>query len=157
MSNRERMLEVSVGLFVVVVALAISFLAVKASHSRTDLGSHPVLLTADFDDISGLHTHAPVSIAGVSIGEVLAISLDPQTYRAQVTLALDAQQAPIPDDSSVAIMTEGLLGAKYLSIAPGMSDHYLQNGDTIHKTTSAFVLEKALGQFLFQRPTQPRS
>jgi phospholipid/cholesterol/gamma-HCH transport system substrate-binding protein len=85
-------------------------------------------------------------MAGVGIGDVAAIRIDPQTYRALVTLRIDPRYKTIPDDSDASIQTQGLLGGQYVAIGPGGSDMYLKNGSRIVFTQSAFVLENLVNK-----------
>ena len=88
-------------------------------------------MTAEFDNIGGLKVGAPVTMAGVRIGQVTAIRFDPSDYKAVVTLRIDPQYNQIPDDSYASIQTPGLLGAKYIGISAGGSDTFLKNGSQI--------------------------
>jgi phospholipid/cholesterol/gamma-HCH transport system substrate-binding protein len=101
-------------------------------------------LFANFDDIAGLKTSSEVEIAGVKIGKVIGIGL--KDNRAHVTLRIN-QGVEIDDDAIASILTSGLIGDKYMSIALGAGDD-LKDGGTIRKTESAFVLEKAIGALI---------
>ena len=94
-----------------------------------------------------------VTIAGVKVGEVTAITLKPEQLSAQVTMALYRHQDIPYDDTSARILTQGLLGSNYISIVPGFSDDaahpFLKNGDVIAKTQEAVILENLIGQLLF--------
>jgi phospholipid/cholesterol/gamma-HCH transport system substrate-binding protein len=137
-----------VGLFMIVGTLAMAYLALKVSGLTNYKSSSHYEVIADFDNIGGLKVRAPVSIAGVRIGEVGAIRLDPVTFRATVVLYLDNDEN-LPSDSSASIYTQGLLGANYVSLTPGYSDTNLKNGDKIASTSPALVLEKLIGQLIF--------
>jgi phospholipid/cholesterol/gamma-HCH transport system substrate-binding protein len=107
-------------------------------------------VTAQFDDIGGLKVRAPVKIGGVLVGEVSAISLDPTNFRAVVKMHIDSRFDHIPDDSSVGILTAGLLGDNYLAISPMYSTAFLKNGSVIEDTHSAMILEKLIGQLIYK-------
>ena len=107
-------------------------------------------MTALFDDIGGLKVRSPVKIGGVQIGEVTHIDLDPTTFKAMVTLQIHKQFNDIPDDSSAAILTAGLLGDNYVAITPMYNKTVLKNGSQIQMTNSAMVLEKLIGQFIYK-------
>jgi len=148
--NQQRFLELSVGAFVALGLAALLVLALKVSNlaqvSR-DGGYH---LTARFDNIGGLKVRSPVTIAGVRVGQVSEIAVDPQTYEAVVRLMVSSQYR-LPRDTAAQIYTAGLLGEQYVALEPGGEEDYLQDGDEIQLTQSAIVLERVLGQFLFSK------
>ena len=97
--------------------------------------------------IGSLKVQSPVKTAGVLVGRVSAIRLDPKTYQARVSLQLDAQY-PFSVDSSAQILTSGLLGEQYVGLSQGGEEEKLQNGDTLALTTSAVVLENLINKFV---------
>ncbi len=129
--------------------LALVFLAFKVSGLTNLVGNHVYYVTADFNNIGGLKVRAPVRMAGVRIGQVTQIDLDHKTYQAKVTMAINNADSNIPDDSSASILTEGILGANYVGVAPGYADKFLHNGSKIDNTHPALVLENLIGQLLF--------
>lgn len=143
--------EILVGLFVVLGALSLLFLALKAANLATFTGSGDTYrLQARFDNIGGLKARAPVRSAGVNVGRVTSVTLDPQTYLGVVTLEVN-KGVNFPKDSSAKILTSGLLGDQYIGIEPGGSEKNLADGDVITQTQSAVVLENLIGQFLFNK------
>ena len=94
---------------------------------------------------------SPVTMAGVRIGQVSKIGFDPQTFEAVVTLSINDRYKGIPTDTFAKILTQGLLGEQYVGLDPGGSPDQLGNGDEIHMTQSALVLEEIVGQFLFSK------
>lgn len=154
MKQRQEWMFLSVGIFVILSLTALLFLVFKVS-AWTD--SHPKKsyeVTANFNNIGGLRVHAPVTVSGVKVGEVSHIRLEPSVLNAIVTLKLDRSKKIPIDDVSARILTEGLLGANYISISPGFDDpknahNYLQAGDVIAKTQDAVILENLIGQLLF--------
>ena len=111
-------------------------------------------MTANFTNIGGLKVRAPVTVAGVAVGRVLGIKLDPKSFNAVVSCRSTAAIEEIPDDSTASILTSGILGEQYVGLDPGGSDTFLKNGSTIQYTQSALVLEKLIGQF-FSKATAP--
>ena len=105
-------------------------------------------VTANFTNIGTLSVGAPVKMAGVVIGQVAAIQADPVKLDAKVTLAIDDTFNKIPDDSSAAVFTSGLIGSQYVAIQPGGSPDMLKNGDEMILTQSAMQLEDLIGKFL---------
>jgi phospholipid/cholesterol/gamma-HCH transport system substrate-binding protein len=145
---------VSVGLFMLSGLCALLFLVFKVSGFSTASLGKSYEVNADFVNIGGLKVHAPVTIAGVRIGEVSKIILQPNQLNAKVTLKLRSDVSIPYDDISARILTEGLLGSNYVSIVPGFDDAqsshpYLKQGDMIAKTQEAMVLENLIGQLLF--------
>ncbi|WP_374584198.1 outer membrane lipid asymmetry maintenance protein MlaD [Ideonella dechloratans] len=143
--------EILVGLFVVLGALAMVFLAMKAANLTSFTGSgEGYVVQARFDNIGGLKPRAPVRSAGVDVGRVRSITLDPQTYQGVVTMEL-RKDVQFPKDSSAKILTSGLLGDQYVGIEPGADEKNLAAGDVIKQTQSALVLENLIGQLLFSK------
>ncbi len=144
----NRSLEIWTGLFVLLGFAALFFLTAQLPSNGIKLsrakGGYTV--TAEFDNIGDLKGGAPVTMAGVSIGEVQGIRIDPQTYRALVTMRIDPQYSQIPDDSYASIDTQGLLGGQYIAIDAGGSDTYLKSGSRIVQTQSAIVLENLVNK-----------
>jgi phospholipid/cholesterol/gamma-HCH transport system substrate-binding protein len=139
-----------VGLFVVIGAAALLFLALKAGNLLS-LSFEPVYrISARFDNIGGLKARAAVKSAGVVVGRVTRISFDDKSFQATVEMEME-QRFAFPKDSSVKILTAGLLGEQYLGIEPGASDKTLLAGDVITQTQSAVVLETLISQFLFNK------
>ena len=143
--------DVWVGLFVLIGALALLFLALKSANllslQLVDT-SYPV--AARFDNIGGLKPRAAVKSAGVVVGRVDSISFDDKNYQARVKLAMESRYL-FPKDSSLKILTSGLLGEQYIGIEPGALDKNLVAGDTITQTQSAVVLENLISQFLYSK------
>lgn len=152
--KRQWYIDVSVGFFVLCSAVALFILAIKISGlSQSVDRKNAYMVTAEFSDIGGLRVHAPVTIAGVRVGEVIKISLQPQALNARVTMLLDKDKRIPSEDTSARILTQGLLGSNYISIVPGFEgskEHpYLQAGDSIAKTQEAVILENVIGQLVF--------
>jgi phospholipid/cholesterol/gamma-HCH transport system substrate-binding protein len=105
---------------------------------------------ARFDNIGGLKPRAPVRVAGVTVGRVKSIGVDPKTFQGVVTLDIEKAYS-FPKDTAAKILTSGLLGDQYIGLEPGGDDANLAAGDTIAQTQSAVVLENLIGQFLTSR------
>ncbi len=146
----QRLAETLVGFFILLALAAFIMLALKVSGLTSFFSTGNYTVTASFDDIGGLKVRAPVKIGGVQIGEVEQIDLDPVTFKAVVKLQIDNAYDDIPDDSSAAILTAGLLGDNYIAITPMYNKTALKNGSQIQFTTSAMVLEKLIGQFIYR-------
>jgi phospholipid/cholesterol/gamma-HCH transport system substrate-binding protein len=150
---QRKSLDLWVGLFVLLGAAALFFLAMKAGNlSSFNFGTvYPV--KAKFDNIGGLKPQAPVKSAGVVVGRVGDISFDDKTFQAIVTLNLDARYQ-FPKDSSLKILTSGLLGEQYIGMTPGGDVKNLAAGDKIAMTQSAVVLEDLISQFLYSKAAE---
>jgi phospholipid/cholesterol/gamma-HCH transport system substrate-binding protein len=154
LKQRQEWIYSAVGLFVILSGLALIFLIFQVSGVKYVQKMKTYDVYANFNDIGSLRVRAPVTISGVRVGEVASIRLDPNTLNAKVTLRLNrSQQIPF-DDITARILTEGLLGANYISIIPGFDnpngEHpYLISGDMIAKTQDAMILENLIGQLLF--------
>ena len=149
----KRSTDVWVGLFVLIGAAALLFLALKAGNLLS-LNFGPTYdVVARFDNIGGLKADAPVKSAGVVVGRVASIGFDNQTFQADVTLALD-KRYQFPTDTSAKILTSGLLGDQYVGLSAGSSEKNLRNGDVIQNTQSAIVLENLIGRFLYNKAAE---
>ena len=145
--------DVYVGLFVLLGALALLFLALKAANLLSINFQPTYSVSARFDDIGGLKVNAPVKSAGVVVGRVASIGFDQNTF--QATVSLDLQDAyKFPKDSSLKILTSGLLGEQYLGVSAGYEEKNLAPGDSISSTQSAVVLENLISQFLFSKAAE---
>ncbi len=133
---------------------AVVFICLKVADIRS-FGSDPTYrIYADFDNIGGLKNDSPVKIGGVVIGRVSSITLD-KNLSPRVAMDIDDKYNQIPDTSSLAIRTSGLLGEQFLALNigfqdPDMGTTILKNGGTIQDTKSAMVLEDLIGQFLYK-------
>ena len=142
--------DVWVGLFVVIGLVAILFLALQAANLLTLSFEKTYTVTAKFDNVGGVKPKAAVRSAGVVVGRVENIAFDDKSFQAVVTLALENRYV-FPKDSSLKILTSGLLGEQYLGIEPGAEEQNLVAGDAISSTQSAVVLENLISQFLFNK------
>ncbi len=142
--------DIWVGLFVLLGALAVMFLALKVGNMSSMSFGPSYTVTARFDNIGGLKPRAPVKSAGVVVGRVESITFNDKTFQAQVTLRLQGE-VKFPKDSSAKILTSGLLGEQYIGIEPGGNDKNFAEGDRIKSTQSAIVLENLISQFLFSK------
>jgi len=144
----NRTLELGTGLFVLLGFVALFFLATQLPSSGLKLSSEKrgFHVSADFDNIGDLKVGSPVTMAGVSVGEVDSIRLDPKTFQAVVGVRLYPKYNEIPDDSFASIQTQGLLGGKYIGLSPGGSETFLKEGSHIDQTQSAIVLESLINK-----------
>ncbi len=149
-------LELLVGLFVASGIVALFFLAMHVSNLNPLTEDEGYTVYARFENSGGLKVKSPVSIAGVRIGRVTDIRFDTQTYESVVEMRIDKQYNTLPDDTSASILTAGLLGEQYVGLNAGGSEDYLEDGSVIEYTQSAIVLEKLIGQFLYQNKSDKK-
>jgi len=146
---QSRALEMLVGLFVCLGVAAVFVLTFRVASLDTVGGSGSTYrVIASFENIGGLKPGSAVTMAGVKIGRVRDIVIDPNTFEANVTLELSNTYNTIPDDSNAKILTAGLLGEQYVGIEVGGADEPLKDGSKLKLTQSALVLENLIGQFL---------
>ena len=143
-------LDLWVGVFVTLGIAAILFLSLKVGNLLTVSHDPGYRLVAEFDNIGGLKLRAPVKAAGVVVGRVEAVQLDPKTYQAVVTMRID-RGYEFSKDTIASILTSGLLGEVYIGLDSGGDTQMLGDGGRIAKTQSAIVLEKLIGQFMFDK------
>ena len=146
--------DVWVGLFVALGAVAVLFLALKAANLLQWNFDKNYQVSARFDNIGGLKPGAAVKSAGVVVGRVKSIDFDGESFQARVTLAIESRHQ-FPKDSSLSILTSGLLGEQYVGIVPGADEKNLAQGDRIGSTQSAVVLENLISQFLYSKAAEP--
>jgi phospholipid/cholesterol/gamma-HCH transport system substrate-binding protein len=148
---QKRNIEILVGGFVLLGFIALVFLALKAANLGSfSASSGSYAVTAKFDNIGGLKPNAAVKSAGVVVGRVETINFDDKSYQARVSVSLDSRYN-FPKDSSLKILTAGLLGEQYLGLEPGSEEKNLAQGDAISTTQSAVVLENLISQFLYSK------
>ena len=143
-------IDLWVGIFVTIGFGAIVLLALKVGNLTAFNTAPSYRLEARFDNIGGLKLRAPVKAAGVVVGSVEDIRVDPKTGEAVVSLAIEPQYR-FTQDTIASILTSGLLGEVYVGLDAGGDAKMIADGGRIAKTQSAVVLEKLIGQFLFDK------
>jgi phospholipid/cholesterol/gamma-HCH transport system substrate-binding protein len=143
-------LDLWVGIFVAIGIGAILFLALKVGNLVNIGSTDGYRIEARFDNIGGLKVRAPAKAAGVVVGRVERIKLDPTTYQAVVTIKID-HGYEFTTDTIASILTSGLLGEVYIGLDPGGDAKMLPDGGRLAKTQSAVILEKLIGQFLVDK------
>lgn len=140
-------IDIWFGAFVLAGFAALLVLALKVGNLGADNARTTYRVEARFDNIGGLKVRAPVRTAGVVVGRIRSITLDPKTYQGVVAMDIERRYR-FPKDSAAKILTSGLLGDQYVGLEPGGDDKDLAPGDTLAQTQSAVVLENLIGQFL---------
>ena len=147
-------IEFGVGLFMVLGIVAAVIMSLKVAGLVLDSSSDTYTVHAKFDNIGSLKLRAPVRIGGVVIGRVDGISLDKEDLVPVVSLSIQSKYNELSSESKASILTSGIIGEQYISITPGFYDEelgstYLKDGDFIHDTGSAIVLEDLISKFLY--------
>jgi len=143
-----RTVEISVGVFVLAGILALVVLVVRVSGVSLSRDEGNYLVYAQFDDVAGLRKRAKVSMAGVTVGRVADIAVDTEYGLAVVAMELNSGIGALPIDTGARILTEGILGARYVGLIPGADEETLQAGDYIEDTQGALVLENLIGDLV---------
>jgi phospholipid/cholesterol/gamma-HCH transport system substrate-binding protein len=150
----KRVVDIWVGLFLLLGFAALVFLAMRAGNmGNAGLSRSTYDVTANFDNIGGLKPRAAVRSAGVVVGRVASIGFDDKAYQARVHITMDSSYQ-FPKDSSIKILTAGLLGEQYIGIEAGGDEKMLADGDRVSMTQSAVVLENLIGQFLYGKASE---
>lgn len=149
--KQTRTIEIVTGFFILLGFAALYVIATSATNIKAYGQGNGYTVTASFTNVGGLKLRAPVTMAGVAVGTVVNVTLDPHTFNAIVSIRINSGFNQIPDDSSASILTSGLLGEQYIGISPGGSETFLKNGSNIQFTQSAIILENLIGQFLFNK------
>ena len=149
--DRNLKLELIVGIFILLGLVAFARLALEVSgFTFASYTQDSYRLYARFDNIAGLTPRAKVTMAGVNIGRVESIQLDPNQQRALVAMRIARDVDFLTTDSSAAIQTSGLLGEKYIELTSGADEELLEDANHIEFTQSALILENLIGRFLFE-------
>ncbi len=149
----KKRVEMLVGFFVLLGALALVFLSLKAANLASFSLDSTYSLTARFDNVGGLKIRAPVKSAGVTVGRISSIVFDDKNFQGVVKLDIDSRYR-FPTDTSAKILTAGLLGDQYIGLEPGADDKNLQPGESIKITQSAVVLENLIGQLIYNQAAE---
>jgi phospholipid/cholesterol/gamma-HCH transport system substrate-binding protein len=146
---KQKTLEIWVGILMLLALAAFTFMAFKVSGltASSAFVSHSYTVNAQFSDVGGLKTRAAVRIAGVQVGEVSALSLNPETYEAKVSLSIE-NDVHLPTDTSAAITASGILGDNYISLTPGYASQNISNGGTINTTYAATSIQSLISTFM---------
>lgn len=148
MTKNQTSVHAIVGAFIVFGFGCMLYLAFQVSGLATDFNKKTYQLQAEFSNVGGLNEYARISIAGVTVGRVQSITLNPETLNAMVTMDIDASTPPLTTDTSARILTSGLLGEKYIGLLPGSDEEFLEDGDMLEDTQGALVLEDLVSRFL---------
>ena len=146
--NEKQHTEMLVGIFLLIGIIAITFLALRIGDFQL-LNNQQYIIKAEFTSASGLKKGAHVEMAGVSVGKVTNIIFNPETYLAEVHIAIE-NSIQIPDDSIASIRTSGIIGDKFLKISPGGSDNIIEPNMIILETEPSINLEELISKYIFE-------
>lgn len=144
---KQTRLELFVGIFVLLGLAAVAYLTMKLG-SGSLVGGNTYLIEARFSNAGGLHSGSSVLVAGVTVGRVERVRIDPADYSAIAKLRIPTELR-LPTDSMASIRTSGLIGDKYVFLSPGADDTYLKPGTRITMTESSVDLESLIGKMAF--------
>ncbi len=139
---KDNLVEALIGLLV--VALALGFVGYAWARTGAGEGDGGTVLLARFPNIAGVSLGTDVKVAGVKVGKVVALELDPASYQAVLKVSVD-RGLKLPIDSSAAITSEGLLGGNYVALTPGGDTAMLKDGEEIVETSGAPDLMGLIG------------
>lgn len=131
------------------IVVAISSVLLYYGYAQTrNVGEQGYVVVARFNKADGLVEGSDAKIGGIKVGSVSKLKLDPKRYTAIVEISIN-RDVKLPTDTSAAIISESLLGGKYLDLQPGGDDEMLQEGGEIKHTQSSVILESLIGQLIF--------
>ena len=142
---RRGSFETAVGALVIVIAVIFAIFTYKVTDYGRKTG---YLLFAEFNHVGSIKTGSDVRVGGIPVGKVIELSLNPETFKARISLDIESKYN-FPLDTAVSIGSEGLLGGSFVEIVPGGMDGNLQPNDEIEFTQDAVDMLQLLGKFMF--------
>ena len=141
--------EFASGIFLLLGIAALIWLAMRATDYGQEIGKDTYRISARFTNVADLRVKSPVKIAGVTVGVVESIVLDPVMFEAVVNMDIATRFNEIPTDTGASVLTSGVLGDRYIGLEPGGAPDMLVEGDELFITQSALILEQVIGKYLF--------
>lgn len=141
--------ELASGIFLMLGIAALVWLAMRATDYGQDIGKDTYQISARFTNVADLKVKSPVKIAGVTVGMVESIVLDPVMFEAVVNMNISSRFNDIPSDTGASVLTSGVLGDRYIGLDPGGAPDVLGDGDELFISQSALILEQVIGKYLF--------
>ncbi|MCH8228108.1 MAG: outer membrane lipid asymmetry maintenance protein MlaD [Proteobacteria bacterium] len=141
--------ELASGIFLLLGIAALVWLAMRATDYGQEIGKDTYRISARFTNVADLRVKSPVKIAGVTVGVVESIVLDPVMFEAVVNMDIATRFNEIPTDTGASVLTSGVLGDRYIGLEPGGAPDVLVEGDELFITQSALILEQVIGKYLF--------
>jgi len=140
-------LEMIVGSFMLIGILCLGYLSIKLGKMEV-IGGNYYTVSASFGSVSGLKAGARVEVAGVDIGKVDRITLDPKSGDQAIAFLKIRSEVKITDDVIASVRTSGIIGDKYIKLSQGGSDQFLKDNDKIGETESAIDIEELVAKFI---------
>ena len=141
--------ELASGIFLLLGIASLVWLAMRATDYGQEIGKDTYRISARFTNVADLRVKSPVKIAGVTVGMVESIVLDPVMFEAVVHMNIATRFNEIPSDTGASVLTSGVLGDRYIGLEPGGAPDMLVEGDELFITQSALILEQVIGKYLF--------
>lgn len=142
---KSNVIETVMGAVVLLVAAGFVTFAYKATRLDTNSG---YILRAVFDRVDGLTIGSDVRVSGLKVGAVINQKIDTKTYQAIIEFSVK-DSVKLPKDTSAEIVSDGLLGNKYIALVPGADDAMLNNGELVRFTQPSISIEQLIGKFVF--------
>lgn len=149
--------EFASGIFLLLGIAALIWLAMRATDYGQEIGKDTYRISARFTNVADLRVKSPVKIAGVTVGMVESIVLDPVMFEAVVHMNIATRFNEIPSDTGASVLTSGVLGDRYIGLEPGGAPDSLVEGDELFITQSALILEQVIGKYLFNTGSSDES
>ncbi|MCH8056856.1 MAG: outer membrane lipid asymmetry maintenance protein MlaD [Proteobacteria bacterium] len=149
--------ELASGIFLLLGIAALVWLAMRATDYGQEIGKDTYRISARFTNVADLRVKSPVKIAGVTVGMVESIVLDPVMFEAVVNMDIATRFNEIPSDTGASVLTSGVLGDRYIGLEPGGAPDMLVEGDELFITQSALILEQVIGKYLFNTGSSDES
>ena len=149
--------EFASGIFLLLGIAALIWLAMRATDYGQEIGKDTYRISARFTNVADLRVKSPVKIAGVTVGMVESIVLDPVMFEAVVHMNIATRFNEIPSDTGASVLTSGVLGDRYIGLEPGGAPDMLVEGDELFITQSALILEQVIGKYLFNTGSSDES
>jgi|SRR5450631_3788724 len=140
-------LEMTVGVFMIIGILCLGYVSIKLGKMEI-IGGDYYTVSAAFDSVSGLKPGARIEVAGVEVGKVERIALDPTSGDRALAYMKIRSNVKITDDVIASVRTSGIIGDKFIKLKPGGSDRFLKNNDKIQETESAIDIEELVSKFI---------
>ena len=149
--------ELASGIFLLLGIASLVWLAMRATDYGQEIGKDTYRISARFTNVADLRVKSPVKIAGVTVGMVESIVLDPVMFEAVVHMNIATRFNEIPSDTGASVLTSGVLGDRYIGLEPGGAPDMLVEGDVLFITQSALILEQVIGKYLFNTGSSDES
>jgi phospholipid/cholesterol/gamma-HCH transport system substrate-binding protein len=147
MNMKKFDVEMAAGIFMLIGILALGFISIKLGKLEV-IGGGGYTIYAEFEKAGGIKAGSSVEIAGVEVGKVKSIRLDPSNYQARVEFIIN-KGIKIQDDAFASIKTKGLIGEKFVQITPGGSEKILSEGGRIRETESSIDIEELISKYVY--------